>query len=137
VLRTTAGYIGGSTENPTYRQVCGKGTGHAEAVEVLFDPERVSFEKLARLFFEIHDPTQIDRQGPDIGDQYRSEIFYLDEEQRRVAEELIALLRNRGYDVATRLTPAGVFWPAESYHQNYYESQGSAPYCHGYTKRFE
>ena len=109
---------------------------HAEAVRVTFDTSKVSYETLARLFFEIHDPTQIDRQGPDIGDQYRSEIFYTSPEQRAVAERLIALLRSKGYRVATRVTPAGPFWPAETCHQDYYRRRGTLPYCHAYTRRF-
>ncbi len=134
VIATTVGYMGGDTENPTYEQVCTHTTGHAEAVEVLYDPVRVSFEQLAKLFFEIHDPTQVDRQGPDIGDQYRSEIFYTDEEQRIVAERLIAELAARGLKIATRVTPAGKFWPAEDYHQDYYLKKGTRPYCHARRK---
>lgn len=136
VVATTVGYIGGSTENPTYRDVCSHTTGHAEAVEVLYDKRHTSFEKLARLFFDIHDPTQVNRQGPDIGDQYRSAIFYLDEQQKRVAERLIDLLEKKGLDIATRLEPAGTFWPAEDYHQDYYRKKGSQPYCHARQKRF-
>lgn len=136
VLETTVGYIGGATEKPTYEQVCAHTTGHAEAVEVIFDPARVSYEQLARLFFEIHDPTQADRQGPDIGDQYRSEVFYVDEEQKEITLRLIEELRAKGFDVVTRVTPAGTFWPGEEYHQDYYLRTGAAPYCHGYTKRF-
>lgn len=136
VLDVESGYIGGHTENPTYEQVCSHRTGHAEAVRVTFDPSKVSYEKLARLFFEIHDPTQVDRQGPDIGDQYRSEVFYTTPAQREIAEKLIAELRAKGYDVATRVTQATTFWPAEGYHQDYYERKGTQPYCHAYTKRF-
>ena len=136
VLETTVGYIGGTTERPTYEQVCSHTAGHAEAVEVLYDPGRVSYEQLVRLFLEIHDPTQADGQGPDLGDQYRSEIFYLDEEQKATAERLLAILRDKGYAVATRVTPAGTFWPAEAYHQDYYVKKHGSPYCHGYTKRF-
>ena len=136
VVATTVGYIGGTTENPTYQQVCSHTTGHAEAIEVLFDPVRVSFEQVARLFFEIHDPTQADGQGPDFGPQYRSEVFYLDDDQKAVAEKLIAELRAKGYDVVTRVTPASRFWPAEDYHQDYYDHKGALPYCHGHVKRF-
>ncbi len=103
---------------------------------VTFDPAKVSYEKLARLFFEIHDPTQVGRQGPDIGDQYRSEVFYTTPAQRATAEKLIAELRAKGYDVATRVTAATTFWPAEEYHQDYYDRKGAQPYCHAYTKRF-
>ena len=136
VISVTSGYIGGQTENPTYKEVCYENTGHAEAVEIVFDPKQVSYEELTRLFFEIHDPTQMNRQGPDIGDQYRSEIFYVDEEQKEIAEKLISILKSKGYKVATRVTEATTFWPAEDYHQDYYENKGSLPYCHGYTKRF-
>ena len=131
-----SGYIGGHTENPTYEQVCSHKTGHAEAVEVEFDPSKVSYETLARLFFEIHDPTQLDGQGPDLGDQYRSEIFYTTPEQKEVAERLIRILKEKGYSVVTDVTPASHFWPAEQYHQNYYNRKGTQPYCHRYTKRF-
>ena len=124
------------TENPTYEQVCSHKTGHAEAVEVEFDPSKVSYETLARLFFEIHDPTQLDGQGPDLGDQYRSEIFYTTPEQKEVAERLIRILKEKGYSVVTDVTPASRFWPAEQYHQNYYNRKGTQPYCHRYTKRF-
>lgn len=136
VLTVEAGYIGGVIADPTYEQVCTHLTGHAEAVRVTFDPSKVSYEKLARLFFEIHDPTQEDGQGPDIGDQYRSGIFYTTPGQQRTALALIAELRAKGYDVVTEVTPAGRFWPAEDYHQQYYERKGSQPYCHSYTKRF-
>ncbi len=136
VFDVVSGYIGGHTENPTYEEVCSHRTGHAEAVRVTFDPAKVSYEKLARLFFEIHDPTQVGRQGPDIGDQYRSEVFYTTPAQRATAEKLIAELRAKGYDVATRVTAATTFWPAEEYHQDYYDRKGAQPYCHAYTKRF-
>ena len=136
VLDVESGYIGGHTENPTYEEVCSHRTGHAEAVRVTFDPSKVSYEKLARLFFEIHDPTQVGRQGPDIGDQYRSEVFYTTPAQRETAEKLIAELRAKGYDVVTEVTQATTFWPAEGYHQDYYDRKGTQPYCHGYTKRF-
>jgi peptide methionine sulfoxide reductase msrA/msrB len=129
-VRTTVGYTGGKVENPSYKQVCEGNTGHAEAVEVLFDPRQTSFEALARLFFEIHDPTQRDGQGPDLGDQYRSAIFTVNEEQRATAARLVAELRRRGLDVATAIEPAARFWPAEEYHQRYYERTGKKPYCH-------
>lgn len=130
VLTTSAGFTGGHVPRPTYEQVCGGDTGHAEAVRVVFDPAQVGFEELARLFFETHDFTQVDRQGPDIGSQYRSEIFFLDKEQKQAAEKLIAELRAKGHKVATRLSPAGEFWPADDYHQNYYWKTGGSPYCH-------
>lgn len=136
VISTQVGYIGGKTDNPTYEQVCDKGTGHAEAVEVVFDPREISYEELAKLFFEIHDPTQINRQGPDIGEQYRSEIFYTNEEQKETAEKLIKILEDKGYDVATKISKADKFWEAENYHQDYYKKKGGLPYCHTYQKRF-
>jgi len=137
VLAVTSGYTGGTVANPTYEQVCTGSTGHAEAVEILFDPKRVSYERLARLFFEVHDPTQVDRQGPDVGTQYRSAVFYLDPEQKRVAEDLIARLRAAGYDVATQVVPASTFWPAEPYHQDYLRKHPGRPVCHTRTPRFD
>jgi peptide methionine sulfoxide reductase msrA/msrB len=136
VLSAVSGYIGGNMKNPTYKEVCRKGTGHAEAVEVVYDPTKTDFEELAKLFFEIHDPTQVNRQGPDIGNQYRSEIFHLDEAQKAVAEKLITILKGKGLKVATRLTPAGTFWKAEDFHQDYYKRTGKRPYCHRRVKRF-
>lgn len=136
VKRATSGYIGGHKEDPTYREVCNHRTGHAEAVEVTYDPEAVDFQTLAKVFFEIHDPTQKNRQGPDRGEQYRSAVFYLNEDQKRVTEELIAKLKKNGYAVVTEVEPAGTFWPAEEYHQDYYFRKGSEPYCHARVKRF-
>ncbi len=136
VIRTLVGYTGGKVEAPTYQQVCSHTTGHAEAVEVIFDPQRTSFETLTKLFLEIHDPTQVNRQGPDIGDQYRSAIFHADETQRQTAEKLLALLRARGLAVATRLEPTSRFWPAEANHRDYYLRNGKTPYCHMRVKRF-
>ena len=137
VLSATVGYTGGNVENPTYKQVCGDQTGHAEAIEVVYDPAKTNYEKLAKLFFEIHDFTQLNRQGPDVGSQYRSGIYYLDEEQKKTAEKLIELLKQKGYDVKTEIKPAGTFWPAEDYHQDYYQKNGKSPYCHIYKKIFE
>lgn len=136
VSSVSSGYMGGERENPTYREVCSGATGHAETVEVVFDPKVVSYEVLAKLFLEIHDPTQVDRQGPDRGSQYRSAIFYVDDEQKRVAGELIDILKGKGYDVVTEVSPAGTFWEAEDYHQDYYEKSGGGPYCHARQKRF-
>ncbi|NLE68323.1 MAG: bifunctional methionine sulfoxide reductase B/A protein [Lentisphaerae bacterium] len=137
VIRAVSGYTGGAKEFPSYKQVCGGGTGHIEAVEVLFDPRQTTYETLAKLFFEIHDPTQSDRQGPDIGEQYRSVVFYRDEAQKATAEKLIAQLKANGFKVVTRLEPAAKFWPAEPYHQDYYFNKGTTPYCHAPVKRFE
>ena len=136
VLSVVSGYIGGKVSHPTYEQVCSKTTGHAEAVRIVFDPSKVSYETLAKLFFEIHDPTQLNRQGPDVGDQYRSEVFYTTPEQKQIAEKLIAQLKTKGYSVVTKVTSATTFWPAETYHQDYYDRKGTTPYCHRYTKRF-
>ena len=137
VIRAVSGYTGGRTENPSYEQVCAKRTGHVEAVEVLYDPRQTDYETLARLFFEIHDPTEVDRQGPDVGEQYRSAVFYRDERQKAVAEKLIALLKAKGLKVATRVEPAARFWRAESYHQDYYFVNRKTPYCHRRVPRFE
>ncbi len=136
VISVESGYIGGHVENPTYEQVCSGRTGHAEAVEVVYDNTKIDFENLAKLFFEIHDPEQIDRQGPDIGNQYRSEIFYTNDKQKEIADSLIMVLIRKGYEVATEATQATTFYPAEEYHQDYYEKTGKKPYCHFYTKRF-
>jgi peptide methionine sulfoxide reductase msrA/msrB len=137
VLSTTVGYTGGRRANPSYEQVCSHATGHAEAVEVVFDPARTSYEKLARLFFEIHDFTQKDRQGPDVGDQYRSAVFYRNEVQKRITERLIRMLSEKGFKVATKLEPASTFWKAEEYHQDYYMKTGKQPYCHFRRKVFD
>ena len=133
---TAVGFMGGHVDHPTYKQVCTQTTGHLETVEVLFDPRCTSYEWLVRLFFETHDFCQTNGQGPDIGPQYRSVIFYINQEQKEVAEKYIELLRKRGYPVATTLAPASTFWRAEDYHQQYYEHKGSAPYCHTYRKIF-
>jgi peptide methionine sulfoxide reductase msrA/msrB len=134
VLKTTAGYTGGHVDHPTYEQVCGHTTGHAESVEVIYDPVRVSYETLAQLFFEIHDPTQAGGQGPDIGGNYRSAIFYTSDDQKQTAEKLIADLKGRGMKVVTEVSPATTFWPAEDYHQDYYKKLGGDPPCHVRTK---
>jgi peptide methionine sulfoxide reductase msrA/msrB len=136
VLSTTVGFTGGRTANPGYQEVSSGTTGHAEAVQVIYDPALTSYEELAKLFFETHDFSQINRQGPDIGEQYRSEIFYSDDAQKQTAEKLINILNEKGFKVATRITPAGAFWKAEDYHQNYYQKNGHQPYCHVYRKIF-
>jgi peptide methionine sulfoxide reductase msrA/msrB len=136
VLAARSGYMGGQVEKPSYEEVCSGNTGHAEAVEVEFDPSKTDYETLARLFFEIHDPTQRDRQGPDHGSQYRSAVFYVDENQKAIAEKLIGILKDKGLKVATELAPADTFWPAETYHQDYYDQTAKQPYFHAYTKRF-
>ena len=136
VISTTVGYIGGHVDNPTYEQVCTDTTGHAEAIEVVYDPAIVSYGELAKLFFEIHNFTEVDRQGPDIGTQYRSEIFYLNDEQKQVAEDTIEQLKNKDYDVKTSVTRASKFWKGEGYHQDYYTKNGQSPYCHIHKKIF-
>ena len=136
VLAVESGYIGGKVEDPSYEEVCEGNTGHVEAVRVLFDTSKTDYETLTKLFFEIHDPTQQDHQGPDYGEQYRSEIFYTSPEQKAVAEKLIQELKEKGYAVVTRLAPTTTFWVAEDYHQNYYTRKGTLPYCHGYMRRF-
>jgi len=136
VLDVVSGFMGGTLERPTYRQVCTQHTGHIETVEVTFDPKSTNFETIARRFFEIHDPTQLDRQGPDIGLQYRSVVFFADEAQRTTAEALIAKLIHNGYDVVTELVPAATFWPAGDEHQVYYDRHRKEPSCHFPVPRF-
>lgn len=136
VVRTQVGYIGGTVANPSYEEVCTGTTNHAEAIEVVFDPSITSYETITKYFFEIHDPSQVNRQGPDVGTQYRSSIFYLTETQKRIAERLIGVLKGQGMQVATALIAAGPFYPAEKYHQKYYEKSGHQPYCHMHIKRF-
>ncbi len=136
VKSVVSGYIGGHLEYPSYKDVCTGNTGHAEAVRITYNPDLISYETLAKLFFEIHDPEQVDGQGPDIGHQYRSEVFYLNDNQKAKADSLISILNGKGYKVATKVTKATTFWEAEEYHQDYYERKGTMPYCHAYTKRF-
>jgi peptide methionine sulfoxide reductase msrA/msrB len=136
VISVTSGFIGGHVKNPSYKEVCTGRTGHAEAVKIVYDPEKTSYEKLLRLFMEIHDPTQVGGQGPDLGDQYRSEIFYMNDEQKKIADTNIGILKSKGLKVATAVTKASEFYEAEDYHQDYYFRNGKVPYCHAYTKRF-
>jgi peptide methionine sulfoxide reductase msrA/msrB len=137
VISVTSGYTGGHTVNPTYREVCTGKTGHAEAVRVVFDPNRVSYDQLAKLFFEIHDPTQLNRQGPDTGAQYRSAVFYIDKEQKQVVEKLIAKLTANGYNVVTQVVLATKFYAAEDYHQDYVAKHPERQICHTKVDRFE
>jgi peptide methionine sulfoxide reductase msrA/msrB len=136
VIATRSGYTGGQKPNPTYKEVCTGKTGHVEAVEVLYDPNKVSYEALAKVFFETHDFTQTDGQGPDRGSQYLSVAFYSDDQERKVLENLSSQLNSKGYKVATALQPRVEFFAAEPEHQLYYERQGEQPYCHRYKKIF-
>lgn len=111
-------------------------TGHVETVKVVFDSSQTSYEDLLRLYFETHDFTQVGGQGPDIGTQYRSVIFYCDEQQKKMTEKYIGILTDKGYKVATALEPATTFWVGEDYHQHYYDKKGDTPYCHIYRKIF-
>lgn len=132
VLDTAVGYAGGALEHPTYKEVCTDRTGHAEVVELTFDSSRLSYEALLDAFFSLHDPTQLNRQGPDWGTQYRSVIFTLSEEQERLARARIAELNASGTyrsPIVTEITPAGTFWKAEEYHQRYLEKRGMVS-CH-------
>lgn len=132
VVSTTAGYEGGRTENPTYRDVCSHTTGHAEVVRVEYDPERVSYDTLLSVFWENHDPTQLNRQGPDVGDQYRSVIFYQTPEQQAAALASKERLEQAGTfrkPIVTQIVPAETFYPAEEYHQQYLEKRGLST-CH-------
>ena len=131
VLEAVSGYAGGSVEDPGYRLVCTGTTGHAEVVQVEFDPQVVSYEQLLEVFWAMHDPTQVNRQGPDVGDQYRSAIFTHSDEQQRLAEASREAAQAR-FDrpIATEITPAGPFYPAEDYHQRYCDKNGHEPYCH-------
>jgi len=127
VVATRVGYTGGTLENPTYQQVCSGTSGHAEAVEVSFDPAKISYDQLLKIFWQAHDPTQLNRQGPDVGSQYRSAIFYHSEEQRLQAESSREAVDHSGRyqrSVVTEVVPAGAFWQAEEYHQQYHRKNG-------------
>jgi peptide methionine sulfoxide reductase msrA/msrB len=136
VQNAVSGYMGGEMANPTYQDVLTGRTGHLEAVEITYDPEQISYEELTRFFFEIHDPTQTNGQGPDIGPQYLSAVFYSSEEEKQTAQKLIEILKGKGYGVVTKLLPAEDFWTAEDYHQDYYVKKNQQPYCHFYQKKF-
>jgi peptide-methionine (S)-S-oxide reductase len=132
VTRVESGYSGGHVENPTYEQVCGKKTGHVEVVQITFDAARVSYRDVLEVFFSIHDPTTKDRQGNDVGPQYRSAIFYHDDEQRHIAESIIAeLAAEHAFEapIVTDVRPFERFYSAEQYHQNYFAQNSSQPYC--------
>ena len=132
VVDVVSGYAGGHTENPTYREVCDGTTGHAEVAQIKFDPSVISFKEILQVFFAVHDPTTMNRQGNDVGTQYRSTIFYHDDEQKRVAEEVIKEVTAEGvYDdpIVTEVVPFEKFWPAEDYHQEYFLNNPNQPYC--------
>jgi peptide-methionine (S)-S-oxide reductase len=132
VERVVSGYAGGHVSNPNYREVCEGTTGHAEVVQITFDPSKVSYRELLEVFFTIHDPTTLNRQGGDVGTQYRSAVFYHTPEQRETAEQVIAeLTAERVWDstIVTEVTPLDKFYPAEDYHQDYFEKNPTQPYC--------
>lgn len=132
VVSVESGYSGGHTANPTYREVCGETTGHAEVVQLTFDPNEISFKEILQVFFTVHDPTQLNRQGNDIGTSYRSAIFYHDENQKHIAEETIKEIEAEGiYDkkIVTELAPFDKFYMGEDYHQEYFANNPNQPYC--------
>lgn len=137
VKEVISGFMGGHVKNPSYYEVVRSNTGHLEAVEVVYDASKISYEKIARTFFEIHDPTQINGQGPDIGERYLSAAFVNSDKERETIKKLIAELEANGYRVATKILKKDEFFRADESHQNYYDKKGSKPYCHGYTKRFK
>ncbi len=137
VLDVLSGYMGGHVKNPNYYEVIKGKTGHLESVKVVYDPNKISYEELTKLFFEIHDMEQTDGQGPDIGSQYLSAIFYNDDAEKKTVQNVIDILTTKGYKVATSLYEANEFFTAEGYHQNYYARTGKLPYCHTYKKIFD
>ena len=127
-----SGYAGGHTENPTYREVCSETTGHAEVAQIKFDPQEISFKEILQVFFAVHDPTTLNRQGNDVGSSYRSAIFYHSDEQRKIAEEVIKEVTEEGvYDnpIVTEVTEFTNYYPAEDYHQEYFANNPNQPYC--------
>ena len=136
VISTTVGYTGGNLEDPTYQDVYAGTTGHYEAIFIKFNVRKTNFEQLCKLFFEIHDLTQTNGQGPDIGDQYKSAIFFKDDEQKEIAQKLIAILTQKGFNVATNLIRFEKFWEAEEHQQKYYKKIDEEPYCHFRRKIF-
>jgi len=137
VLYVESGYIGGHTTHPTYDEVCQGNTGHFEAVRVLYDLHKTDYREVIKRFFEIHDPTQANGQGPDLGSQYQSAIFCHNEAQQTIARQLIHQLKNLGFNVVTKILPMTIFWQAEDYHQDYYARHQKIPYCHRPVKRFQ
>jgi peptide methionine sulfoxide reductase msrA/msrB len=136
VVKTEVGYSGGRIDHPCYKEICCGSTGHLEAIRIIFDPKKLSYADLLKYFFEIHDPSQKNGQGPDLGEQYQSAIFYYNDFQKITAESVMQLLINHGLRLATSLRPIAIFWPAETYHQDYYQKTGNQPYCHRYMRRF-
>jgi len=132
VLKVTSGYTGGHTLNPTYKTICNGDTGHAEAIKITFNPEEINYATLVEVFLVAHDPTTLNRQGADVGTQYRSAIFYQNEEQLQIAQEMIKMFEDQHIysdPIVTELTPATTFYPAEDYHQYYFAKNPSQPYC--------
>lgn len=136
VIKTEVGYSGGHVDGPHYEAVCTKKSGHLEVLRIIFDTAITDYEAILKYFFEIHDPTQDKGQGPDIGPQYLSAIFYFNDAQKQVAETLIGILESYSLDIITILKPATIFWAAEDYHQAYYHKTGHEPYCHVWRKLF-
>ena len=138
VQSAISGYMGGHLENPSYQDICTGTTNHLEVVQINYDEDIVSFEELTKLFFEIHDPSQINGQGPDIGSQYLSAIFYSNEQEKECSEFFINILKSKGYSIVTQLINNKniPFYQAEDYHQNYYFVHNKIPYCHSYEKKF-
>lgn len=137
VVDVEAGYMGGHVEGPSYEEVAAQKSGHFETVRVRYDPAKIEYPAIAKRFFEIHDPTQKDGQGPDIGPEYRSAVFVATDAERKAVEGLIETLRGRGYDVATEIRDADRFFRAEDRHQDYYARTGKEPYCHSRVRRFD
>ncbi len=132
VTKVVSGYIGGKTVNPTYKEICNGDTGHAEAIEITFDPKKITFGELLEIFFATHDPTTLNRQGADVGTQYRSEIFFHNAVQKQISEDYIALMTSEntfGKPIVTKISAASIFYTAEEYHQNYYNQNKSQGYC--------
>lgn len=136
-VKAVSGYMGGAKENPSYEDVCYNNSGHLEVVEITYNTADISYEELVKFFFEIHDPTQTNGQGPDIGNQYLSAIFYNDNIEKKTAIKIINILQNKGYKIATKLIAKTKFWIAEDYHQQYYDKNKAKPYCHKYVKKFK
>ena len=136
VITTDVGYMGGHVQHPTYREVCTGATGHVETTQVIFDTRKTNYDEMVKLFFETHDFSQEDGQGPDIGPQYHSVLFYENEQQHAIAKKYVDILKKKGLHVATKLAPMAPFRRAEEYHQNYYTHKNGTPYCHIYRKIF-